>query len=299
LSFSEESTKNEMLKLFEALVSVMENETEIDEDQIPSRLLFDLYRLTKNNKSKVFNESALWINPDVAKTLLERGEAQKIIGEDQERYALTFRGVSQCIKIKYGKTIEEQFQNFLDLMDETLNTVDQSKLSWKEKLVSLSLILIASTSQASAIKLGIKANKIALKEVFEKVLTCMKKFDIIEKECELKTITRGEDPVCYVMSRVGPLARKTNHYYKFKRDSLYYFDIEKEEGIDDKKFSFLLRRIFGEYNSKCNYKEMYEELAEISQEYWPRFLSRNVNPNNLVAILQKLKEFMCNEIYLK
>lgn len=295
---SKKSLENEMLKLFEALISVMEQTKRIKREDIPSRLIFEIYNMTENSKSKKFTESALWLNPEIAESLLEQGVIQKIQFEDYEKYALTFKGIAQCILLKYGVTLDKQFLNFLELSDRKFNLGGQSRLQWDEKLAILSLILLGSTSPSSAIRLNNEHNKSVLTEVFQKVLNCMKKFNIVEKEYNLRTVDRGEAPVSALMSRLNALPRKTNHYYKIiGRGSEYYFDIEKDNNIDDKRLFFLLRRIFEQYDPHCNYNEMYKELAEISQLYYPRFLSRTVNPLIVLTILQKLKDFLDSEIF--
>ncbi|MEM3572852.1 MAG: hypothetical protein QXJ62_01280 [Nitrososphaeria archaeon] len=290
--------EDEMLRLFEELISVMERARKMKREDVPLRLIFEMYNMTENRKAKNFAESALYLDPEIAETLLEQGVIQKIRFEDSEKYALTFKGIAQCIQLKYGVTLDKQFLNFLELSDRKFSLGGQEKLQWDEKLASLSLILLGSTSPSSAIRLNNEQNKSVLTEVFQNVLDCMKKFNIVEKEHTLRTVNRGETPVSAVMSRLNALPRKTNHYYKILgRGSEYYFDIEKDNNIDEKKLFFLLRRIFEYYEPNCNYAEMYKELADISQLYYPRFLSRTVNPFIILTILQKLKEFLDVEIY--
>lgn len=293
----DQNVKNEMLRLFEELVSVMEQSKRIKREEVQSKLIFEIYNMTENSKSKKFAESALWIDPEAAEVLLEQGTIQRIQVEDSEKYSLTFKGIAQCIQIKYGITLEEQFLNFLGLSDKKFNTAEQTKLQWDEKLASLSLILLASTSPSSAIRLNNEQNKAVLTEVFQSALACMKKFNLIGKEHNLRTVNRGEAPVSALMSRLNALPRKTNHYYKIVgRGSEYYFDIEKNNNIDEKRLFFLLRRIFEKYDPTCNYEELYKELSDLSQLYYPRFLSRSVDPITVLTILQKLKEFLDNEI---
>lgn len=294
---SGQKLENEMLKLFDQLVYVMEKAKKIERESIPSKLIFEIYNMTDNNKSKKFAESALWLESEVAEVLLEQGDIQRIGNVDDEKYALTFKGVAKCINIKYGKTLEEQFLRFLELSDTKFNTTEQTRLHWDEKLASLSLILLASTSPSSAIRLNNEANKAVLTEVFTKVLEFMKKFGLVEKEHELKTVSRGESPVSALMSRLNTLARKTNHYYQYVgKGSEYYFDIEKNGEVDEKRILFLLRKIFEYYDPVCSYGEIYREIMEISQLYHTRFLSRTVNPSTLLTILQKIKEFLDREV---
>jgi len=297
LTLEEKSLNNEMIRLLQELIIFMESKG-MKEEEIPFSLLFELYNMSRNNMSKVFSDSATWVNPQLIDSMLDQGIIQRVMSENLEKYALTFKGIAQSIQIKYGKTLEEQFLKFLELSDHKFATTEQSPLSWKEKLASLSLILMASTSTSSAIRLNNKANKAVLNEVFEKTLACLKKFGLVEKKEELKTTSRGEHPVSALMSRVNELARKTNLYYKNVREvSGYYFDIEKEGDIDKKRLFFLLRKIFGYYDPNCDYGEMYKELEQISQLYSPRFLARSINPMISLSILKKVKEFMNQEIW--
>ena len=291
------SREDEMMKLFEELVYVMEQAKRIRTENVSSNIVFQIYGMTKNSMSKMFSESATWVSPEVVDTLLEQGIIQKVVSEDDEKYALTFKGITQCVQIKYGTSLEEQFLKFLELADQKFNTTEQTRFLWKEKLACLSLILLASTSSSSAIRLNDEANKAVLTEVFQKALACLKNYGIVTKEVELKTVSRGESPVSALMSRLNALARKTNHYYRYiGRGSEYFLDIERNGQVVEKRVSFLLDRIFEKYNPDCNYREMYRELAEISQLYYPRFRARSVNPTIVLSILRRLKDFMDKEI---
>jgi hypothetical protein len=133
-------------------------------------------------------------------------------------------------------------------------------------------------------------------EVFQEVLTCLKKYHLAEDKDELKTSSRGENPVAGHMARLDFLPRKTRHYY-IGKDYVYYFNIESNQGIDSNKLYFLLTRCFEGYDETCDYADMYRELSRISQKYSTRFLGRNVNPSAVLSILSKLKEFLENDIY--
>lgn len=294
-----EQTKrhSELMKLFDALIDVMEQSQRIKREDVPSRLIFEIYGMTENTKSKKFRDSAIYIVPGVANALLEQGLVQKIVSEEGEKYALTFRGIAQCIETKYEKRLDIQFAEFLELADERFNTAEQTNLQWNEKLATLSLILLASASPSSAIRLNSEMNKRILAEVFQKTLVCLKKYGLVKMKEELRTVSRGESPASALMSRLDTLARKTNYYYKYiGKGSEYYFDIETKGNIDEKRLSFLLGRAFGHFDPGCDYKEMYKELAEISQIYYPRFHSRSVNPALVLSILKDLKDFMQDQI---
>lgn len=284
-----------MMKLFEKLVYVMEKTRRIKEETAPSNMIFTIQTMTKNSMSKVFFESATWIESEAAEALLEQGIIQRIVSENDGKYALTFRGIAQCVYMKYGISHERQFLRFLELLDQKFNTAEQGRLSWKEKLACLSLIILASTSTSSAVRLNSQANKAVLTEVFQKILNYLKEYDLIQKEAKLKTVSRDETPVSALMSRLNALPRKTNHYY-FGKNSEYFLDIEKNGQIIEKRVSFLLKKIFESYSPDFSYQEMYMRLAEISHVYYPRFQARSVDTTVVFGILRKLKTFMDSEV---
>lgn len=281
------------MKLFDALIDTMVQSGRIKRDDLASRLIFEIYGMTENTKSRKFRESAIYVGAEFANALQEQGLVQKVVTEEGEKYALTFRGIAQCVEIKYNKRFDEQFTEFLQFADQKLNTVEQTGLQWNEKVAAVSLVLLASTSTSSAIRLNSETNKKVLCEVFQKSLTCLKKYGLVNKEAEFRTISRGESPASALMSRLDTIARKTNYYYKYiGKGSEYFFDIEKDGSIDERRLFFLLKRTFGYFDPNCNYEEMYRELADISQLYYPRFHARRVNPSVVLGILKNLKEFM-------
>jgi hypothetical protein len=293
-----EDPNDEMLILFERLVSIMEEQKKIKRNQIQSSLLFKIYNLNRNSMSKMFSYSAALMNPDLVDGLLEKGLVQPVVTEESQKYALTLKGIASCIQIEYGKPLEEQFINFLELSDRRFTATVQTQLSWNEKLASLSLILLASTSETSAILLTNQSNKEVSTEVFKKILSILKKFRIVESEAELKTVARGESPGSALMSRLDVLPRKTNNYFKYVgKGSGYFFDVERDGSIDEKKLSFLFRRVFEHCDPDQNYSEMYNQLCEISRTYSPRFLGRSTNPTISLSILKELREFMNKEIW--
>jgi len=298
LALTETSLKEEKIRLLEGLVGSLEQLGRMKGEEPPSNLLFEIYSMNRNNMSKVFSDSATWVDPEFVNPLLEEGIIQRVASADSEKYALTFKGIAQCIKLKYGTSLEEQFLNFLELSDRKFTTANRTELQWREKLASLSLILMGSTSESSAIRLSNEVNKAVLTQVFEKTLVCLKKFGIVEKDAKLSSTQRGESPVSALMSRLNALPRKTNHYYKnIEKESGYFFDIEKDGAVDEKKLLFLFRRIFEHYDSNCNYAGLERELAEISQSYSPRFLARSTNSTVAFSILKGLKGFMGEEIW--
>ena len=289
---------DEMLILFERLVSIMEKLKKIKRTQIQSSLLFRIYNLNRNSISKMFSYSATLVSPDLVDALVEKGLVQPVVTEESQKYALTLKGIAYCVQKEYSRTLEEQFLDFLELSDKRFTATVQTELSWNEKLASLSLILLASTSETSAILLTNQSNKDVSSEVFKKILSIMKKFGMAEDDEELRTVARGESPASALMSRLDILPRKTNNYFKYVgKGSGYFFDIEREGRVDEKKLAFLFRRIFEYCDPDRNYADMYTELCDISRTYSPRFLGRSTNPAISLSILKELREFMDKDIW--
>ena len=286
---------NEITKLFAHLVDVMERNKKINRIEIASRLLYEIHNMWTTTKSKILHESAIWIEPEIANRLLEKGLIQKITSEIDEKYALTLTGIAQCIKKNYGKRYDEQFTDFLALVDQKFSTVEKTAFSWKEKLGALTLILLASTAQYSAIRLNNETNKNILAETFQKTLDVLKKHGMIEPKQKLRGVARGESIASAHMSRLNKLARKTNHYY-VGQGSEYYFAIERDGRLDKNRLSFLLGKIFDNYYPECEYEKMNKELQDISQEYYPRFIGRSLNPLILLDLSKSLTKFLQFEI---
>ena len=288
----------ELMSLFETLIAVVEEHNKkLNKDNASSRLIFEIYKMWANTQSKIFSESALWLSSETASLLLEQGLIQKIPSEQAEKYALTFTGIAQCIKQQFDRRLDEQFLDFLALVDEKFNAVEQDSLTWDEKLATLSLVLLASYSPSSAIRLNNETNRKTLNEVFQRVLICLKTHGLISNKEELRKVNRGESLASALMSRLFKLARKTNHYYRFVgKGSQYYLDIENSGFIDEKRLHFLLGKIFGQYDPECNYEQMVKELEDISQLYYPRFTARVLDPNLVLTISKMLRNFMQTEI---
>ena len=180
------------------------------------------------------------------------------------------------------------------MSDKKFGISEEIKFSWKEKLATLSLILLASTSPTSAIRLDNRINKEALNDVFQRVIEFMNKFKITKEEIRgFGKIKRGESPASALMSRLNDLPRKTRHYYKYEKNELaYYLDIENNGQIEERKLFFLLRKIFDLLSPKFDFNEICTELAEISNSYCPKFIKRAVNPKVHLSILGKIKDFL-------
>jgi len=264
-----------------------------------NKIIFIAYNLTKNKKSQIFSSGSYYLNDEVSNYLINKRHVQKISDVGQDKYSLTFNGIAYCIKLKYKKSLEEQFLNFLDLSDlEFTSVIDRSPLNWKEKIASTTLLLMVCTSENSAIRLNNISNKETLEEVFLKVIDCFKKNRLITAKAMLRSPSRGESRSSALMSRLNALPRKTDHIYKnIIKDSGYYLDIQKNNEIDNKKMNFLLKKIFEKHYPHKNYDAIKEELIEINQTYYTRFLNRQVNQKLVYNIIKTLTSFFEREIW--
>jgi hypothetical protein len=294
-----ESSKDTLLDLFESLISVLEQMKKIKQEKIASDLLFNVFSMNRNNMSKSFSDSARAISPEKADILLEQGLIQ-IIPSDEKKYALTFTGIVRAIEIKHNITLENQLLEFVKQADQKFNTGEQTALQWDEKLSTLSLLLLASTSAASAIRLNNQNNKEVLTQVFDETLACLKEYGFISPDVKIKaTKSRDESPISALMSRLNSLSRRTSHYYtNLPKDSGYFFDIEKDGGIDEGRLVFLFKRVFDSPDqNRGDYKKMCDKFTDISYRYSPRFLGRSSNTIISSKILRELKNFVDLEMW--
>ena len=171
--------KTDLEKLFFRLVEAVKKQKKLKSIDVPSRLLYEIQNMTTTTQSEILHTSAIWIEPEIADRLIEKGLVQKISSENDKKYALTLTGIANFIKSQYGKGLDEQFSDFLAIVDQKFITVEKSNFSWKEKLGTLSLILLVSTSESSAIRLDNEPNKKLLGEVFQKTLETLKKKDVL------------------------------------------------------------------------------------------------------------------------
>jgi len=289
----------ELLNLYDLLIKSIVKNKIIKKDYDEKKILFNIYNLTKNRKSQIFSSSSKYLNDEISNYLLNKRYVQKISNIGNEKYSLTFNGIAYCINLKYKKSFEEQFLNFLDLSDlEFTRVIDPSPLNWKEKIATVTLLLMACTSENSALRLNNVSNKETLEEVFLKVINCFKKHKLIIDKAILKSPSRGESRSSALMSRLNALPRKTNHIYKYiTKESGYYLDIQKNGDIDNKKLNFLLKKIFEKYYDNKNYNMIKDELIDINQKYYTRFLNRNINQKLIYNIIKNFSSFFEREIW--
>ena len=175
--------------------------------------------------------------------------------------------------------------------------MEQTGLNWREKLATLGLLVTASTSHTSAIRLNNLTNKEVLGEVITLTLGFLKEHGLVRQKRQAKPVKRGEHPVSSLMSRLDKLPKKTNHYFQYIRDEWgYFFDVENDGILDENKVFFLLGKVFEAYDPTANYDEAYQQLSQISQQHSIRFLSWSVDPTISLNVIRLLKEFFEREM---
>lgn len=286
---------------FEELVSNTKKvNKKIKDENVPSSFVFELYKMTPNNRSKLFLNSALCMNDEAVKPLIESKMLCRTEIDQIEKYFLTFRGIAQSISNKYGISLEKQYEDLLDRMDCESGIEGQEPFDWKEKMVSLALILVSSTSETSAIRLNNKTNKEVLGQVFQSTLGCLNKYGIVQQTKAFTITDRGESPSSSIMSRVNELPRKSNHIFSYlsnQKESGYYFNLEVNGHIDKDRLFFILGKIFESHQPSINYQELYNDLFSIGQQHYLQFINRTTNPTLTLELNQGLKNFIEDEMY--
>lgn len=280
------------------MIKLREKKTIKNED-IPDTILFELINMTKNNITAILTESAGYIEYENRDYLKNEKLIQTVSTGDVEKYALTLKGIAYCINIEYKTSFENQFLAFLRYADDKITLEPENlSLDWKEKLATLTLLLLASTSESSAIVLNEKMNQKTFEAALREILKILQNSGLLEVKHELPE-SRGEPPATLFMrSRINELPRKTNHIYtNIGRGGGYYLDIETKEGVDEGKIAFLLRRIFENYHPDIKYFELKNSLMKISEKYHPQFLARRINSKAIFGITNKLDSFFDSEIW--
>jgi hypothetical protein len=288
---------SDLISLYDSLISVASKRPQfsgIVPQLFPLEFLFELHRMTKNNMIILLAESGESLSAEKADILLKSKLIHQVLSGEQEKYSLTLKGVASCIQLKYGLTLGHQFENFLELCDEKVMGIQNSSLNDKEKLASLCLLLVASGSIASEIRLDDEANQKVMSSVLTETLQCLKDFKVVNTLKELR-IAKGEITVCGIMRRSNELTRKTNLLYLNDKDCPgYYFDIEKNGEPRSERITFLLKKIFDQYDYQCNSSKLFERLSNISGLYAPKFRGRKLNSNVLLGIIKEIKHYLEN-----
>lgn len=284
--------------LFDSLSNLLIREKTIKPDERQfTDMLFKILSKKGPNQAKLFANSALFVDKTLANSLLEDGLIQLSASDGQDKYCLTFRGIAEVLRFKYNISYEKQFSDYLNDLDKTYSAIDESDLSWKEKLTTFSLLLVGACSVDSAVVLDTKSNVDLMTEVFEKVLYTLQKYELIESDAMLTTGVRGEAPVLFLINRLKDLTKKTNHYYRNPGKSVHYFELGEDGHVSKQKEFFLLKKAFSKYQEKLNYNKLSEELQAISLKYSPGFANRKITQRDIFDINGYLLEFVQDEVH--
>ncbi len=289
-----------LLDLYEQLVATMQKK---DKDksknngEFENKILYSLLSMTKNNASKIFLDSALQLPSSSASALLKNGLIQKRLSEGMEKYSLTLKGIAKSINMKYGKNYEDQFFELLDSSGQTFDVMGQEPFRSDETIAILSLILMNSVSENSALMMNNNLNKETLAKVFDEVRDCLRNYKVIDHRGEWrKKTSRGEDEVSACFARLNELPRKSNHIYQSLTNARYYVNIIKDNSIDTEKMKYLLQKIFPFYISGCDYESLSKELIEISNAHYTKFLGRSIDPMIAFVILKEIKNYLLYDV---
>lgn len=292
------TSENKLSLLFESLVGLLIKEKTVKQsDRQFTDMLFKILSKKEMNRSKLFANSALYVDKTIANSLVEEGLIQLSASDGQDKFCLTFKGIAEVLRSKYNVPYEKQFHDYLNDLDKTYSAIDKSDFTWKEQLASMSLLLVGSTSANSAVILDSKGNVDLMTEVFEKVLFSFQKYGLINDEAMLTTGVRGEPPVLFLINRLQDLPKKTNHYYRNPGKSVHYFELEDGERVNEQRVLFLLKKIFINYRRDVAYAKLCEELQNISIKYSPGFSNRKVMQRNIFDTNAYLQEFFQDVVH--
>uniref|UniRef100_A0A7C3F3N5 Uncharacterized protein n=1 Tax=Candidatus Methanomethylicus mesodigestus TaxID=1867258 RepID=A0A7C3F3N5_9CREN len=286
-----------LLNLFESLERLYYKQKKIKRLDAPSEFIYDLSKFTKNNLSKVMFESAQCLPRDIAEILIKNKQIRKLPSEDIPKYAITFFGIATCLERKYNVSFYDQYKATINRFDEEISFGEEEKWDWKEKLATITLLMLFSTSEISAIKLDNPRNKENLNQIFSLILTCLQKYAIIDHSKTLPIVKRGESPSSAIMARLNSLPKKTSHIFTFTQESGYYLNLEKNGELDIAKLNMILRKIFEYYDANLDYQKIYEDLYEISRNFKMQFSNRQINPHITLDVSYRVRDFFENELY--
>ncbi|MHA1303463.1 MAG: hypothetical protein ACTSPI_07160 [Candidatus Heimdallarchaeaceae archaeon] len=268
----------------------------------PQDIIFNIINSSKKKKSKIFFDSALLMDPNVIERLIENNEVQTIKKKNGDYYSLTYKGISKCIEDRYRLDYQRQYQNLLEQLDKDfINISKQKPMNDKEKLSSLSLLLLNSVSEASAIRLKSTTNQTVLNNFLKELIVILKKYKIISEKYKLPNPSRNESASSALMARLDRLPIITNHLYtNIKTDSGYYYNVVKNNKIDENSIKFLLHQIFKQYNPHdIDTNKLKNELFEISNKYNLKFIDREVNSRISYTMMKIINNYLDLDIYIK
>ena len=103
------------------------------------------------------------------------------------------------------------------------------------------------------------------------------------------------------MARLDRLPMITKHLYtNIKSDSGYYFDVVKNNEIDENSVKFLLDQIFHKLNpNEVDNNILKNQLFEISTKYNLKFIDREVDSKKSYTIMKIINKYLNLDIYMK
>ena len=291
-----QSEKDALLKLYDNFIYDVKKSVIKKYD--PTSIISELHFINNNNRSSIFTNISTTLSDSISRNLQDHELIQSISVQGIKKWTLTLKGLAYNISNQESTTFVDQYSSLIKNFDDKFNFKSITKLDWKEKLATLSLLVMASTSKNSAIKLDNSSNRDIFEEILTKTLDCLKQHKIIDKKRKLPK-SRGEPPsTLFMRSRINDLPAKTNDVYvNLGKGKGYYLDIEQELELNKEKMWFLLNLVFEPYNAAINYDDLKNELITISEQYSTQMLTRNVDSGILFDTLNKIDEYFNIEIH--
>ena len=264
----------------------------------PNSIIYELLIVTKNNRSSILTNISVTLTDDVSNNMENLGLIQSLNVQGIKKWTITLQGLTHIISVIESLSIYDQYTSLLRCFDSKFKLESKNQLEWKEKLVTLSLILMVSTSKNSAIVLDNSSNRALFEEVLSRIISCLNRHNIFEKKRKLPKSKGGEPKATLIVrSGISDLPAKTNGIYvNLGGGEGYYLDIEQNLELDKEKMWFLMNLIFEHYDTSVNYNELKTELINISEQFSTQMMTRNVNSRILFDILNKIDEYFNIEI---
>ncbi|MHA1973138.1 MAG: hypothetical protein ACTSW1_09105 [Candidatus Hodarchaeales archaeon] len=285
--------------LLESLIDEVNKKKIIKQGYEQESLLYDLFYLSNNRKSKLFQSSSVMFLPDSAEKLAKAGYIQELDINGTTKYALSFLGVSEALQLFHKYDKKNQFSDFLKQNDEKYQKITVTgELNWREELAIITLLFLGCVTENSALKLNNELNRDNFETLMKTNISILAKYGVFDKNHELPK-SRGEPrSTLFMRSRINDLARKTNHIYKnIGSGEGYYLDIVDNNQIDVEKVNYLLKKIFRRYNPEIGYNELKNDLMENARSYQSKFISINFKSGTLIDLLDAINNFFNREIW--
>ena len=261
-----EQEKKLLDKFYRELYTSLQSQGKLKQNSV----LISFIKMNSNNRFRAFDKSSLnsaYEDKTIIDGLSKKGFIRK--NEKLNEYVITATGV---FEIEKNELEEDYVIKNLDKIYFDLFKSSEKPLESKEKIVILSLIAVRAFSEGVTIKLN-KEDRVleVLGEIFELCQRKLQELGIISKEAneEVYGAFKNEKVVSGIFRRLNNLPKKTNNLYNFKKGGhAYYLDISKDNLIDPKKLSYLLKLIWGDkILSAGEVENIHRFLSEISDKY--------------------------------